>query len=108
MNLDINIRQESANDFQEIFQVNHLAFGRDNEAKLVEALRKNQEIFVPELSIIANFQNQIIGHILFTKIRIIDDLGNSYQSLALAPMAVKPEFQNKGIGRMLIQKGLEI
>lgn len=104
----ILIRQETPNDFSEVFEVNHRAFEQDNEAKLVDALRNNSSIFIPELSLVAIKNNQIVGHILFTKIDIKDENGNQTKSLALAPMAVLPEFQKSGIGAQLIRQGLEI
>jgi len=63
---------------------------------------------VPELSIVATLNNKIAGHILFTKIHIKGNDGNIKESLGLAPMAVKPELQNSGIGSLLIKKGLEV
>ena len=54
---------------------------------------------------VAQIDNEIVGHILFTKIQII---GNEiYDSLALAPMAVLPEFQNRRIGSALVRAGLK-
>ena len=100
-------RQETQNDFQEVFELNHKAFGQQNEAKLVDALRKNPNVFIPELSIVAVKNNAIIGHILFTKINIKNGDESLNESLGLAPMAVLPEFQKIGIGRELIRYGLE-
>ena len=108
MTEQISIRQETQDDFKEIFEVNHIAFGQVNEAKLVDALRRNQTVFIPELSLVATENNKIVGHILFTKITIIDDNGNINESLGLAPMAVRPEFQKTGIGGQLIQQGLKV
>jgi predicted N-acetyltransferase YhbS len=108
MDKRITIRQETKDDFKEVFDVNHIAFGQDNEAKLVDALRNNQTAFVPELSIVATDNNKIVGHILFTKINIKDDKGNLNESLGLAPMAVRPELQKSGIGEQLIRKGFEV
>ncbi|MBK7009787.1 MAG: N-acetyltransferase [Saprospiraceae bacterium] len=107
MTEQITLRQETQDDFKDVFEVNHTAFGQDNEAKLVGALRNNSAVFVPELSIVAIENNKIIGHILFTKIKIKDRNGNLHESLGLAPMAVRPEFQKKGIGGQLIRKGFE-
>lgn len=108
MDKRVTIRQETKDDFKEVFNVNHIAFGQVNEAKLVDALRNNQTAFVPELSIVATDKNKIVGHILFTKINIKDDKGNLNESLALAPMAVRPELQKSGIGGQLIRKGFEV
>lgn len=100
------IRQEHQNDFHPVFEVNRHAFGQDSEARLVELLR-HSEAFVPELSLVATQENTIIGHILFTKIKIIHDDKGENESLALAPMAVAPAFQKQGIGSLLIKHGLD-
>jgi len=100
-------RQETQNDFSEVFELNNKAFGQDNEAKLVNALRKNLNVFIPELPIVATEKNKIIGHILLTKITIKDNNGNLNESLGLAPMAVLPEFQKNGIGGQLIKYALD-
>ncbi len=104
--MNVKIRQEIPDDFNAVFEVNKLAFGQDNEAKLVKLLRQSNA-FVPELSLVATVDNKIIGHILFSKIIIVDDNHNEFESLALAPMAVIPEFQQKGIGGQLIRSGLD-
>lgn len=103
----IILRQEEAIDAIDVFELNQIAFGNENEAKLVDALRRNQSVFIPKLSIVASMNNKIVGHILFTKIIIEDEQGNKCESLGLAPMCVRPEFQYKGIGGKLIRRGLE-
>ncbi len=108
MTEQLTIRQETSEDFKEIYEVNQIAFGQENEAKLVDALRRNSTVFMPELSLVATDNNKIIGHILFTKIKIKDDNGNLNESLGLAPMAVRPEFQKSGIGGELIKQGLKV
>lgn len=108
MKAEITLRQETKADFPEVFETIFNAFTQENEAKLVDALRKNGTAFIPELSIVAIKDNKVVGHILFTKINIKDDQGNSTESLALAPMAVKPEHQQIGIGRQLICQGFEV
>lgn len=107
MTEEVIYRQETQDDFQEVFELNNKAFGQDNEAKLVNTLRDNPNVFIPELSIVAAEKNKIIGHILLTKITIKDKNGNLHESLGLAPMAVLPEFQKNGIGGELIRYGLE-
>lgn len=108
MKKHIIVRQEIKADFSEVYKVNKMAFGRDEEARLVDALRKNSKIFLPELSMVAIYDNEVVGHILFTRIYIKSDDGNLNESLALAPMAIKPEWQKQGIGGQLIRKGFEI
>lgn len=102
------IRSEKTSDYAEIKELNILAFNnREDEAMLVELIRKSN-YFIPELSLVAVKDNfEIIGHILFSCITIETEKGN-ISTLGLAPMAVKPEYQNKGIGSNLVIKGIEV
>jgi len=104
--MELKIRQENRDDIKEIYEINSLAFGQENEAKLVDLLR-DSATFVPELSLVATIDNKLVGHILFTKIKITDDKQNEFDSLALAPMAVRPDNQKSGIGGQLIRVGLD-
>ncbi|MFZ1702822.1 MAG: N-acetyltransferase [Saprospiraceae bacterium] len=99
------IRQEIPSDYEEVFEVNRLAFGQDEEAVLVSRLRMSNA-FVGNLSLVALINHLIVGHILFTKIDIVNGPKSTYESLALAPMCVRPTFQKKGFGGLLIEAGL--
>jgi putative acetyltransferase len=105
--LDVHIRSEKIDDYKEIREVNILAFNREDEAKLIEAIRESA-YFVPELSLVAvTDEHEIVGHILFSGITLETDKGN-LPTLALAPMAVKPQYQRQGIGSRLVTEGLKI
>lgn len=69
------------------------------EQFLVAKLRKSN-VFVPELSLVAEINEEIVGHIMFTKL-LIKEGEMEYESLALAPVCILPEYQNKGIGSKL-------
>ena len=101
--MDILIRKEAKKDYDGIFEVNKLAFGQKEESKLIDKIR-NGNNFIPDLSLVAEKNGKIIGHILFSKIEISGS--SKFNSLALAPMAVVPEFQKKGIGTKLIEEGI--
>ena len=105
--MTFNIRPETPSDYPAIIEVNDLAFGQPAEGKLVENLRKNPK-FVPELSLVAEADGKIIGHILFFPIIIRSATGKEKETISLAPVAVRPEFQKKGIGGELIKTGLEV
>lgn len=104
--MEPTIRREQSGDMPEIHKIITLAFGRENEAKLVDLLR-NSKAFIPQLSLIATTDGKPVGHILFSKISIVGKDHSETGSLALAPMAVLPQYQRKGIGSQLIQTGLE-
>lgn len=103
--MKVEIRQETEADFSDVYRLNLSAFEQDTEARLV-ALLRSSDAFIPSLSLVAAADNEIVGHILFTKIKIRDDKGNECDSLALAPMAVKPTLQKQGIGGQLVRYGL--
>lgn len=104
-NYEINIRETNSEDFFEIMEVEKLAFGSDDEAKLVADLFSDKSA-EPNLSLLAFYKKEAIGHILFTRAYIEDNQKPLIH--LLAPLAVKPEFQNKGIGGLLIREGLNL
>lgn len=104
---ELVIRQETPEDYLDVFKVIEQAFREEElsdstEHFLVEKLRLSKT-FIPELSIIAEYKNEIVGYILLTRIQI-KNKNQIFESLALAPVSVKPEFQNKGIGGLLINE----
>ena len=100
------IRQETPFDIAAIHDANKQAFdGREAEAGLVDAIRKSEN-FISELSLVAEENGQILGHILFSRIYIETENGQ-LPALALAPMAVLPKYQKQGIGSMLVRQGLD-
>lgn len=99
------IRSETPKDFEQITILNDLAFKRPNEGLMISALRKNNK-FIPELSLVAEIDSKIVGHILFFPLNIISGEKN-YEVLSLAPLAVLPEYQKKGIGKELVTEGLK-
>ena len=89
------IRKETMKDYSSVEKVITQAFlGAEhtdgNEAQLVAALRKS-EAFIPELSLVAERNGEIIGHILLTKAHV-----QQVPVLSLAPLAVLPSQQRKG------------
>lgn len=108
--MDIIVRQESEQDYKTTEDVVKKAFENaehsDNkEHELVARLRKS-EMFIPELSLVAEHNGEILGHIMLTKLSINNNT-NKYASLALAPVSVLPEWQNKGIGSRLITESIK-
>ncbi len=97
------IRTEEISDYKEIKNMVKLAFeGAEhtdgNEHNLINKLRQSKG-FVKELTLVAEENNRIIGHIMFTEVKIGKNVG-----LALAPLAVLPNMQKKGIGKALMSE----
>ncbi|ALF54023.1 GCN5 family acetyltransferase [Nostoc piscinale CENA21] len=101
----LNIRYETVLDYPAIADVNRLAFGQDNEANLIDKIRLSDH-YIPELSLVAEIDNVIVGHILFSYIDLVNT--EKLQVIGLAPLAVHPQFQRQGIGSALVEAGLKI
>jgi putative acetyltransferase len=96
------IRPERIEDIEKIGSIHVEAFDTEAEANLVEALRDSG---IPLISLVAEEDGELVGHILFSPTTL--EQGTSRTSIAgLAPMAVLPAWQNKGIGAMLVEAGL--
>jgi len=96
-------RREDIADRAAVRAVNEAAFGRDDEASLVERLHAGGAVLV---SRVAEVDSRIVGHILFSRMWI-DTAAASMTAVALAPMAVLPAHQRQGIGGRLIRDGLD-
>ncbi|WP_280750161.1 MULTISPECIES: N-acetyltransferase [unclassified Parabacteroides] len=102
---DIQIRETNTNDFDDIMAIEKQAFGYDKEARLVADLLADPTA-EPVVSLLALYQGEPVGHILFTRV-YFDDPESQPMMHILAPLAVKPEYQRQGIGGMLIEAGIE-
>jgi putative acetyltransferase len=100
----LTLRTERPSDVPAVAGIHRLAFGGDAEPSLVNALR-GTDAFVPELSIVAEQDGAPVGHLLFTRVTIQAPSGE-VPALALAPLAVLPALQRKGVGSALMREGL--
>jgi putative acetyltransferase len=95
------IRQENPADVDAIRAVIREAFGGAQEADLVDRLRSDNELLV---SLVAEQDGQIIGHVGFSRIWIVED-GRRVPGVGLAPLAVLPEHQRRGVATTLVEAG---
>lgn len=108
--MNFNIRQSRAEDRPTIFELVESAFGNvpesdHREQYLVERLHESAA-FVPQLSLVAeSADGRVVGYILLTEVEIVSDSGVAV-SLGVAPLAVAPEFQRRGVGGALIAAAL--
>ncbi len=96
------IREETLHDREAIGDVNRLAFGGQDEARLVDQLRADGLVVV---SLVAVEGGEVVGHILFSELPI-QTANGAIAAVSLAPMAVRPEWQSRGIGSALVRAGL--
>jgi len=98
----VEIRPERAADVEAIRAVHTEAFGRSDEAGLVDRLRDRAR---PYLGLVAADGAQVIGHVVFAPVTL-----HCYQApytiTALAPLAVRPAWQRRGVGSALVREGL--
>ena len=96
------IRPEQLSDLTQNRVINAAAFGRSDEADLIENLRAESVVL---LSLVAELDNQIVGHILFSRMTI-ETPEAAIPAVSLAPVAVLPTHQRRGIAAQLIHDGL--
>ena len=111
--LEIRIRKETKEDYDQIREVIKSAFkaieendNEFNEWTLAERIRKS-EYYINDLSLVAVVDGAVVGHIMFTPMKIKGSI-ESHESLDLAPVSVHVDFQNKGIGKLLVRSGIEM
>jgi putative acetyltransferase len=102
---NITIRQENNNDIDDIRQVILAAFenhphSNQTEHLLVDKLREAGAL---SISLVAEVDGKLVGHIAFSPVSIEGERSNWY---GLAPVSAHPAYQRQGIGGMLIQAGL--
>ncbi|HMD36974.1 MAG TPA: N-acetyltransferase [Vicinamibacterales bacterium] len=96
------VRAEQPSDFEAVRNVNERAFRRTDEAALVDVLRDDTLLIASLVAI----EGRVVGHAMFSRVWI-DDASGVVPMASLAPMAVLPECQRKGIGAALIARGIE-
>lgn len=102
----MDIREATVSDLDDVISVEDEAFGREDVTNLTRDLL-NDPTAKPAVSLLAFDEARAVGHILFTAARL-SGYDDQVTISILAPLAVVPEFQKKGIGGKLIERGLQI
>ena len=100
--MSIQIRSETEADKAAVFGINVAAFPTHAEARLVDSLRMSADPFV---SLVAAENQDVIGHIMFTPVKL--EAFDKLHLMSLAPMAVSPSLQRGGVGTQLVKAGLQ-
>jgi predicted N-acetyltransferase YhbS len=104
--MNIVIRREKESDYRLVEELTREAFWNLNvpgcdEHYLVHILRDHPD-FIADMDFVAEFDNKVVGNIMYTKSFVIDEDENKIDTLTFGPVSVLPEYQRKGIGSSLI------
>lgn len=107
----IRIRNEEEKDYERVEEITRKAFWNlyipgCNEHYLVHIMRSHED-FIPELDLVIEENDQIIGNIMYTKATLIDESGDTKDILTFGPVCMLPEYQRKGYGKKLMEYSFE-
>lgn len=107
----IKIRNEEERDYARVEEITRKAFWNlyvpgCKEHYLVHIMRSHKD-FLPELDLVLEVDDQVIGNIMYTKAKLVDEHGEEKEILTFGPVCIMPEFQRMGYGKMLMQHSFE-
>jgi predicted N-acetyltransferase YhbS len=109
--MHVRVRQTTKKDFYQTEYITRESFwnlykpGCDEH--LVLHNLRNSACCIGELDLVAVYENEIIGHIISTKARVVDSENNDHEVLCVGPLSVLPKFQKIGIGSKLINNSIK-
>lgn len=109
--MNVTIRTEAPQDFETIYNFVKVAFetaevSDGTEQDFVNQLRASEN-YIPELALVAEMNDEIIGHIMLTKFEI-QGQDQVFETLLLAPLAVHLEYRKEGVGSALVHRSFEL
>lgn len=103
----INIRNENQTDYEIVEEITRKAFYNVYVPGCVEHylvhIMRGHEDFIPELDFVIELNGQVIGNIMYTKAKLVDESGTEKSILTFGPISIIPEHQRKGYGKMLME-----
>jgi len=107
MNKNIIIRNEKETDYDTVEEITRKSFYNLYvpgciEHYLVHIMREHED-FIPELDFVIEVDNKVIGNIMYTKAKLVDESGEEKSILTFGPVCIVPEYQRRGYGKMLIE-----
>jgi len=108
--MEVLIQQTCEEDYQRTEHITRESFWNLYKPGCVEHLilhnLRKSKCYIRELDLVAMSGNEIIGHIITTKAKVVDSQNNAHDVLCVGPLSVLPEFQKQGIGSKLINKSI--
>ena len=107
----MNIRHELPQDYQRVEEMTRRAFYNLYVPGCVEHylvhIMRNHEDFLPQLDFVAELDGKVIGNIMYTKSRLVDEEGLEKEILTFGPVCILPEYQRRGYGKELMEYSFE-
>jgi len=108
------LRIENKADWKTVEQITYRAFrdspptGAEDDGReaLLACKLRGCAAFVPELDYVAELDDKVVGNIMYTKSKVVNDDGGEWETLTFGPVSVLPKHQRQGIGGALIRKTL--
>lgn len=107
----IHIRNEIETDYKTVEEITRRAFYNlyipgCTEHYLVHTMRQHED-FIPQLDFVIELDGQVIGNIMYTKARLVDESGTEKEILTFGPVSIDPEYRRMGYGKILIEYSIE-
>lgn len=107
----VRIRNEEERDYQKVEELIRKSFYNIYvpgcfEHYLAHIMRGHED-FIKELDFVAELDGEIIGNIMYTKAKLVDEAGTEKEILTFGPLCVAPEYQRNGYGKLLIEYSFE-
>ena len=108
---DYIIRLENESDYFTVENITRKAFWNINvpgcsEHYFVHVMRSHKD-FIPQLDFVIEADGKVIGSVMYTKTKLIDENGNEKQSITFGPVSIHPDYQRKGYGKALLEYSFE-
>ncbi|HIX59859.1 MAG TPA: N-acetyltransferase [Candidatus Blautia gallistercoris] len=111
MDKEICIRNERKEDYEAVERITREAFYNVYvpgcmEHYLVHIMREHED-FIPELDFVLEYEGEIIGNIMYTRSKLVDEQGETKEILTFGPVSILPKYQRRGYGKMLMEHSFE-
>ena len=111
MNKMIKIRNEEETDYKRVEEITRKSFWNLYipgciEHYLVHVMRSHKD-FLSELNLVIEVDDKVIGNIMYTKTKLIDEFGEEKDILTFGPVSILPEYQRMGYGKKLMEYSFE-
>lgn len=108
---EITVRNELKNEYRVVEELTRETFWNlytpgCNEHYLAHVLRDHKD-FIPELDLVAEVDGKIVGNVMYTKAKLVDEDSNEKVVLTFGPISVLPEYQRNGVGKTLLERSFE-